>query len=263
MCTGRSRVTRRALAFTSVMSTLLCPQLASAQQSDQWQFTVAPLYLWATEINGAVTARHTTVPVFLEFADAADNLAGAFSFHVEARKGRWGGFSDLNFVRLSSDSQFTVGTGGTAIDGNFQFDNTTFEAGGSYLVREGTPFAVIGGLRTYSISPKLEFTTPSLQLTPIDASRTSVNVFAGFTFRPQIAEKWMFVSRADIGGGGGFTWSGMLGVEFRPRPQVGLVLGYKGFGIDVGSDSDDHVIREYDLTYYGPVFGLNLHFGGK
>ena len=62
--------------------------------------------------------------------------------------------------------------------------------------------------------------------------------------------------------GDGFTWSGMVGVEFRPRPWAGLVAGYKAFGIDVGSDDDERV-REYDVTHYGPIVGLNLHFGTK
>jgi hypothetical protein len=265
MGTGSSKLTLflRVLAAAPVMVAFLCgAPRATAQQSDQWEVTVAPLYLWATKIDGEVTARGATVPVFLSFADAADNLAGAFSVHVEARKGRLGVFSDLNFVRLSSESQFTL-PGGATIDGDFDLDNTTFEAGGSYRVSEEAPLAVIGGIRTYSLSPKLEFSTPNVELTPIDASRTSVNGFVGFTYRPQLAEKWTLLSRADIGGGGGLTWSGMLGVEFRPKPWGGLVVGYKAFGIDAGSDSDDQQVREYDVTYYGPIFGLNLHFGRR
>jgi hypothetical protein len=255
----------RVVAAGALILAVLVPVPASARQSDTWRGTVAPFYLWATEINGEITARSTTVPVFLEFADAADNLGGAFSFHVEAEKGRWGVFSDLNFVRLSSESEFTVPGAAppVTIEGDVDLDNTTFEIGGSYLVRDAPRFAIIGGLRTYTLSPKLEFGTSALQVTPIDASRTSANGFAGFTYRPQISEKWRFLSRADIGGGSAFTWSGMLGFEFRPRPWGGLVFGYKALGIDVGSERDDETVREYDMTYYGPIFGLNLHWGGR
>jgi hypothetical protein len=254
------------LTLTALMTALLfSPPPAAAQPSDAWEVTVAPLYLWATKIDGEVTARSTTVPVFLSFDNAVDNLAGAFSFHVEARKGSLGVFSDLNFVRLSSESTFTVPTAGAAtrtIEGDFDFDNTTFEAGGSYAVMPGSALAVIGGIRTYSVSPKLEFSTAGVDITPIDVSRTSINGFAGFTYRPEISPKLRLLSRADIGGGGGLTWSAMLGAEFRPKPWAGLVIGYKAFGIDVGSD-DDEPLREYDVTYYGPIFGLNFHFGAK
>ena len=265
MCTGRSTLAflGRAAATALVTVAMLAPRPALAQQDDPWEVTVAPLYLWASEIDGELTARGAAVPVFLSFADAADSLAAAFSFHVEARKGQWGLFSDLNFVRLSSEADFSrPGTSLPTIEGEFDFDNTTFEAGGSYRVSEASPVSIIGGLRTYSISPKLEFTTPGVTITPIDASRTSVNAFAGFTFRPQLTPKLTLLSRGDIGAGGGFTWSGMVGFEFRPRPWGGLVFGYKAFGIDVGSD-DDEPVREYDVTYYGPVVGLNLHFGGR
>ena len=44
---------------------------------------------------------------------------------------------------------------------------------------------------------------------------------------------------------------------------LGLVLGYKGMGVSGGSETDDKPIREYDFTYYGPIFGLNLHWGHR
>jgi hypothetical protein len=253
--------------FAAGFVAILAPQPALAQTSDQWQITVAPLYLWATKIDGELTAGSTTVPVFLNFADAFDNLGGAFSFHLEAHKGRWGVLSDLNFVRLSTGSQFTArgiapGQPDRTIEGDFHLDNTIFEIGGSYLLSQSAMFAAIGGVRTYTVSEELQFSTPAAGITPIDASRTSVNAFVGFTYRPQIAEKFHFVSRADIGGGGAFTWTGMLGVEYRIKPVAGLILGYKAFGIDVSSNEDEPV-REYDLTNYGPIFGLNLHWGGR
>jgi hypothetical protein len=34
-------------------------------------------------------------------------------------------------------------------------------------------------------------------------------------------------------------------------------------GVDFGDEQDDEQIRKVDLTYYGPIFGLNLHWGGK
>jgi hypothetical protein len=235
---------------------------ASAQSRDEWNVTFAPLYFWATELNGELTARSTTVPVFLSFADAADNLGGAFSFHLEARKRRWGFMSDLNWVRLSSESEFT--TPAINIEGDFDLDLTMFEIGGSYLLSEPAAFSVIGGLRTYTISTKLAFSTPNIQVTPIDTSRTSPNGFVGFTFRPRISDKWTFLSRADIGAGNAeLTWSGLLGVEYRMKPWAGLVLGYKALAIDTGISEDDVTLTEYDVTHYGPIFGLNLHWGAR
>lgn len=271
MCRGtltilRKRVTRLAIAAISVCIAL-APERALAQQNPEWEITLAPLYLWAMETNGSITARNTTVPVFLDFASAADNLGGAFSFHFEAQKDRFGLFSDLNFVRLSSESTFTipavVGSGTRTIEGEFQLDNVFFEAGASYLVYAPAKLGIIGGLRSYTLSPKLEFEGAVAEVTPIDASRTSVDGFVGFTLRPALSPKWTFLSRADIGGGSAeLTWTAMLGFEYRLRPSIGLIFGYKALGIDVGND-DGKPVREYDMTHYGPIFGLNLHWGRR
>jgi hypothetical protein len=252
-------ILRSAAAAAIVALAVLTPRPAIAQPSDEWQINFAPLYFWATELNGSMTARNTTIPIFLEFADAADSLGAAFSFHFEGGKGRWGLLSDLYFVRLSSDAEFTLPN--RVVQGSFDLDNTIFELGGSYLVSESARFAVIGGLRTYLLSPKLEFTSSGVQVEPVDTSKTSANVFGGFTYRPRIAEKWTFSSRADIGAGDAeVTWSGTLGFEYRFRPWGGLFFGYKALGIDTGGDDD---ITEYDVTHYGPAFGLNLHWGGR
>jgi len=253
------------LAAAGLAMLVLAPQSVHAQTppSDNWHGTFAPLYFWASELNGDLSAGDTTVPLFLDFGDAADKLAGAFSFHFEAQKGRVGIFSDLNFIRLSSETTFTVPVLRATVEGDVDLDNTMFEIGGSYLVHDASQLAVIAGIRTYTLSPRLEVSTDLFEFEVIDASRTSVNAIVGATVRPQLAEKWRLLGRADVGGGGGFTWSGMIGAEFRPKPRIGLVFGYKALGIDVGSDSDDEILREYDVTHYGPVFGLNLHWGAR
>jgi hypothetical protein len=255
----------RVMAAWVIASGIMFAQPARAQQSDSWEGTVAPFYFWASKIDGDFTTRSRTIPVFLSFADAIDNLAGTFSVHLEARKGRWGLFTDVDFVRLSSDSRFTIEgpLASRTIEGSFEFDNTIFEAGGSYQPNEAIPFAVIGGLRTLSLSPKVEFRTPTAELTPIDASRTVASGFAGFTYRPPVAAKWTLLSRADIGGGSAFSWSATVGAEFRPTRLLGLAAGYRALGVNGGGADDDHVVREFDTTYYGPIFGFNLHWGGR
>ena len=166
----------RLLLIAAVMLGILVPQPASAQQSDSWKVSFAPLYFWATAINGEIATRAGTVPVFMSFDDAADNLAGAFSFHFEAEKNRFGIFSDLNFVRLSTESDFTLqGPVAMTVNGDADVANTFFETGASYRLSESTPVAVIGGLRTFTLSSQIEFSTPNVSVTPIDASRTAAS----------------------------------------------------------------------------------------
>lgn len=260
-----SRVRVQHLLSCSVLAVgVLAPRSALAQPSDEWRGSFAPFYFWATRTDGDLTTRSGNIPVFLSFDDAADKLSAAFSFHFEAQKGRVGLFSDLDFIGLSSDSQFTLqGPAAIVVDGEFDLSNTFFEAGASYALGEAANFAVIGGLRTFRMSTEIQFNTPNVSITAVDASRTAVSAFAGFTYRPAINDKLNFLSRADIGGGSGMSWSALLGFEYRPKPWAGLVIGYKGMGVSGGSDTDDKPIREYDFTYYGPIFGLNLHWGHR
>jgi hypothetical protein len=80
----------------------------------------------------------------------------------------------------------------------------------------------------------------------------------GLASRPAIHPKWMH----QPGRHRWWNWhvvSTILGVECQPNSWVALVFGYKALGSDVGSDTDDHAVQRYDVVYYGPVFGLNLH----
>jgi hypothetical protein len=232
-------------------------------QSDTWQVDIAPLYLWAVETNGSVAVRNRSVPVFLDFADAADSLAGAFSFHGEARKNRLGVFGDINFIRLSTDADFSTPLLSRQLKGTAQLDMTMFEVGGAYLVQPQKNLSVIGGLRTYSLSPNLEFESDSADLTVVDTGRTAVMVFGGATFRPKLADKWVLLTRADIGTGTAFTWSASLGVEYRIKPWAGLMFGYHALGIDTGDAGEDSDDVQYDLTQYGPMFSVTLHWAQK
>ena len=84
-----------------------------------------------------------------------------------------------------------------------------------------------------------------------------------FNIGLQLSEKLTLVSRADIGGGSGMSWSTMLGFEFRPKPWAGLVAGYNAVGVEFGDEEDDKPVRKVDLIYYGPFFALNFHWGGR
>jgi hypothetical protein len=263
----RPTTVRRLLAgcctiAAAILGVLCVPELASAQ-TDKWQVDVAPLYFWASELNGTVSVDDNSIPVFMEFSDAKDKLAGAFAVHLEARKNRWGFLTDINFVRLSTDATFTTPVLGRSVTGTAQMDNTMFEVGGSYLVHPEANFSAIGGIRTYTLSPKLEFESAAQELTPVDVSKTAVGVFGGFTYRPKLSDKWTLLTRADLGGGEAFTWSALVGFEYRFKPWGGVMFGYRGLGIDTGDTDTGTKTLAYDMTHYGPMFSLTLHWMQK
>jgi hypothetical protein len=115
---------------------LWAPSVAFAQ-TDNWEINIAPLYLWAATNSGHVAINGTAnVPVYMDFSDAASKLTGAFSFYGEARKGRWGVIGNVDFIRLSTDANFTTPIV-TRVAGSMEFDQTIFRE--SVRVGRGRP----------------------------------------------------------------------------------------------------------------------------
>jgi hypothetical protein len=245
------------LAMAAVFA---APARAQTPSNDGWKFDFVPLYFWATSLTGELGAGPATVPIDLDFEQAADNLGGAFSFHLEATRGRWGILADLNFIKLETVADFTVA--GHPVAGDLELANAIFEAGISYLASEPAQVAIIGGLRTYTLSPKIAFATAVGGATPVDASITSPNAFVGVMMRPRLSTRWTLLTRADIGGGdANVTWSAEAGLGVRLKTWLGLAFGYKGLGIDV--EFDDKAVRTYDVVHHGPFVGMDFHWGSR
>ena len=69
-----------------------------SRQSD-WEFNLAPFYLWGISIDGDLTAGPVTAPVNVPFEDVFDSLEAAFIFHFETLyKTRWGFLVDFNYM---------------------------------------------------------------------------------------------------------------------------------------------------------------------
>jgi hypothetical protein len=170
------------------------------------------------------------------------------------------------FLRLTTDTTFTTPIIPREITGEAKLSMVIGEGGVTYAIVPGSSFRLIGGLRTYTLSPQLTFTGVSNQIAPIDTSGTAVGGFGGFTFRPKLGNRVQFLSRADIGGGEAFTWSSTLGFEYRITSWLGAMAGYKAFGVDTGNvETSGRVVSdvEYSTVQYGPIFSLTFHWAQK
>ena len=68
---------------------------------------------------------------------------------------------------------------GRPVTGNLELDNVMFEAAAAYLASEPAQLAIIGGLRTYTLSPKIGLTTAGGGVTPVAG--------LGVRFKPWLA----------------------------------------------------------------------------
>lgn len=258
-------VSRLCACIVAMCAMMAMPPRALAQ-SDTWEVEVAPLYFWAARLDGDLSVNDRTTPIFMSFDDALEKLSGSFALHVGAQKGRWGVLGDVYFLRLTTDTTFTTPILQREVTGEAKLGMVIGEGGVTYAVVPGSSFRLIGGFRTYTLSPRLTFAGASNQLAPIDTSKTAVGGFGGFTFRPKLGNKLQFLSRADIGGGEAFTWSSTLGFEYRFTSWLGAMAGFKAFGVDTGNVSaDGRVVTdlEYSTVQYGPIFSLTFHWAQK
>ena len=139
-----------------VMAMLVCmgaaAPVAAQSQSDEWQFQIAPLYLWAMSIDGTMNFRDRFEQDFsVDFKDAFDNLEAAFTVHFEAEKGRWGLIADVS--RLNVAGSMEIPTPGGVAD--LDVENLILEGAARYSFAEY--WWVVAGVRYFSLDTGIGF----------------------------------------------------------------------------------------------------------
>ena len=265
----RARVLLRIVVIVCALLAFgaFAPPSALAQTADGWHVDLAPLYFWAANTSGNLAINgNRNIPVYMNFADVKSKIAGAFALHGEARKGRWGILGDVNFIRLSSDVSYTTPIIGAPIAGTVKLNQVIFGGKATYEVTRG--FMLVGGIRTWTMSPSAHFTGPvGGQLADINVSKTEAAGVVGFAYRPKLGKKVTLLTQADVGGGSAFTWSATAGIEFLIKPWIGLAAGYNVLGIDTGNvpQSGNAAISDvqFSVRQYGPAFSLTFHSGNR
>ena len=220
-----------------------------SSSNSNWEFSFAPMYLWAVSINGDQTVKGNEVDLDIPFSDIFDNLNGALTFHFEGLyKQRWGVFSDLNYIVLEMDD------GPVDID----FTEIMFELAGFYRITEGAhAIDGLGGFRYSSMDVDLDLPGP---LPDTDQRKDWVDPYLGLRWQWKFAEKLGSRLRGDIGGfgiGSDITWNLVGLVDFKPWKHVGLFGGYRALYQDYSTGSGSNKFK-FDATMHGPVLGLNI-----
>ena len=232
-------------------------QMGYAEESDSnknWDFRLAPMYLWAVSIDGEMTIRGVPVDVELAFSDAIKDLDGALTFHFEGvYKQRWGFFTDLMYIRLNPDDEPTP-VGDISID----IEETLAELGGFYRWTIGAhAIDGLGGLRYMSMRGDLGLPGP---LPDVDQRKDWVDPFIGVRWNWRFADRWGLRLRSDVGGfsiGSRLTWNGMGLIEFQPWKHVAFGGGYRVLYQDYDTGSGQNRFS-YDATMSGPMLGLDI-----
>ena len=83
---------------------VLFPATAMCQEEKDWDFELAPFYLWAISIDGDMGIRGRTASVQVDFSEVWDNLQGVFTVRFNAvYRNKFGVFLDYNYLDLGKE----------------------------------------------------------------------------------------------------------------------------------------------------------------
>lgn len=243
--------------FLVALLILLNGSAVSAQDDSDWQFNLAPFYLWAVNIEGEGTVGNNTNEISVEFEDIFDNLESVFIVHFEGmHKSGWGFLIDTNYLDISGDQGFPTGN-----SLNVDFQATLAEFSGLYRIKQQKHvFDFIAGVRYTKMEVDLNMAaSPPLAL---NATQDWIDPLIGARWVWQFADKWSLGVRGDIGGfgvGSDFAWQAAALVDWQPFEYVSFIAGYRALDMDY-EDEDNPNLFKMDATFHGPVLGLNFRW---
>jgi hypothetical protein len=270
--------------------------IAPAPAIEVWTFSLTP-YVWATSLNGSTTVKGRTADIDASFFDILDHTEfpkdlfqlAAFG---EARYGRFGLLADLAYMKIGIGAS-QVRTRGVDLLGasvgasaGLTVEMVIAELAASYeiarwngLSSPGSSTALdlyAGGRAWWQHADAQVAISGTVNIG--DLVRTGdgtlsaagsvswVDPVVGARLRHQFAPGWNLVLSGDVGGfdvGSKFSWQALaaLDYEFMRTKSVSWsgMIGYKALSVDYvkGSGLTQY---EYDMTMYGPIFGITARF---
>ena len=220
--------------------------------SGDWEFNLAPLYVWGMFMSGDMTAKGNTNPVDIDFGDIVSNLSAIFTVHFEGVwEKQWGFLVDFSYVKLGGDQE----TRGPTI--HVDLEDIMSEAAGYYRFDMGAHTVdALGGIRYTHLSPTIGVGNLPSQT----SSQDWVDPIIGLRYIWSFADQWKLNLRGDIGGfgiGSSFTYNVAGIVEYKPWKYVSILAGYRALyqNYNDGTGVDEF---KFDVTMHGPLLALNF-----
>jgi hypothetical protein len=230
------------------------PSQADEKKASEWNYELAPLYLWGMSISGTTRMGPVTTPLDVKFKDAVQDLSGVFTFHFEGKNPRWGYYADLSYVNLTPSSQLPTGQK-ISVD----FRNPLVELAGLYRLGQPgvSPWWVYGGLRYMEMDIDVEgLPSPPLPFNKLSVKEDITDGFVGVRYQNKLSERWEFMGQGDIGAGtSDLVLSATLLLKYRFTKTVGAYAGWRWLDYDVNKSD-----FEYNATMSGPLLAVDFRW---
>jgi hypothetical protein len=274
--TPRRQTSARVVALTA-LAIVMVPSAAVAQAKDPaWQWR-ATIYGWLPSISGSTNlpASGGGGDVNVDVGNILDALDFVFMGQLEARRGRWGAFSDLVYLDLSDTasgvrSLSISGPGGAitipvdvSLEGGLALSGNSWMLAGTFtsIERQGFELLTLGGVRSLRIDSTLNWTASgnigSLPLIARSGSASAEprywDAIVGVRGRAILgAGGWYLPFYVDIGtGDSNRTWQSAVGIGYRSSWGE-ITVVHRRLQYDLESDSP---LRE--LGFSGIALGLS------
>jgi hypothetical protein len=238
------------------------PAVTSESTADEWEFMLAPLFLWGMNIDGGAVIDGNAAPLDLDFQDdILENLEAAMTLHFEARKGDLLLFSEYQYVNLQPDVE--GGFGPVSVNADIDFTVQMAEVGGGYVIsRSGsTRWELLGGVRwsDQDIDVDISAAGPGVLPLPnkVEGGDDWFQPFVGGRVYTEFAESWTLIVRSDVAyaGSDNNTFHINAMVDYRFNYWGSVFGGYRYMSFDY----DDNGYA-YDAVQQGPMLGLGIYW---
>jgi hypothetical protein len=268
---------KRTAAMTLCVSAVLIPATAGAQSTDAWQFG-ASVYGWFPSVKGSTTfppppGGGSSSDITVDAADIIDSLKFVLMGSFEARKGRWGGFTDFIYMDLGDTKaqtrDFLLGPQQVPADvsGSVKLDlkSVVWTLAGEYraVVEPGIEVDTFLGARMIDVDQTLNYALSgnvgSIPLADRSGVRNAslknwdgmVGVKGRLSFGTD--RRWFVPYYADVGAGDSeLTYQLLTGLGYAFKWGE-MVAQWRYLNYDFGDKVDK-------LSFSGPAIALNFRW---
>lgn len=242
---------------------------------DDWHGSAA-LNLWAPSMSGNLSARSQSIHIsesFLEVVKQADSLFG-LNGRFELGKGIFTGYVDGTYLRVGFEDQLTSVGPGVDVTTEMTFLEFGLEVQLGHWLRDEPGSRPAGAPERYidlSVYLGGRYTDVGLELQTNGAAvsntqnRSWIDPLVGVRLGIDLCPNWKVVINGDVGGfgvGSQFSWAAQVLFDYRFDmwgADASFTFGYRALDENYSKQRDVGEFK-FDMTLYGPIFGLTVRF---
>ena len=252
-----------AVAALLLAGNFFSAQLQAEESEGEWEFMIAPLFLWGVSMDGEASVDGNAVPLDLDFTDdVMENIDTVFTLHFEARKDDLLLFAEYQYVNLDPTTDASIGP--VNVNADIDLTDQTAEMGAGYTLShtDATRWEILGGLRwkDHDLDVEADVAGPAPGQTvsvPIKGGDDWYQGFFGARVTASLSENWRLIARGDYGYGGSDNdaWHFNAMADYRFKDWGSAFGGYRYMKFDYEDDG-----YSFDADQQGPMLGVSIYW---